>query len=79
MSRARRVAENIPRAKEINGAPEEGSPLMMTIHHPLHLWDRVATLAMRVMAKSSKGSTTGPEARGQFDEMVEKTPAAEGV
>ena len=50
-----------------------------TIHHPIHLLDRVAMAAMRLMIASMKGSVTGPSAREPFDEPMEKTPAADGV
>jgi monoterpene epsilon-lactone hydrolase len=50
------------------------------IHHPIHLLDRVAMAAMRLMVGSMKGSSlTGPSSREQFDELMEKTPAAYGV
>src|ERR1700693_1684648 len=50
------------------------------IHHPIHLLDRVAMVAMRLMVGSMKGSSlTGPSSREQFDELMEKTPAADGV
>jgi epsilon-lactone hydrolase len=49
------------------------------IHHPIHLLDRVAMVAMRLMVGSMKGSLTGPSSREQFDELMEKTPAADGV
>jgi acetyl esterase/lipase len=49
------------------------------IHHPINLLDRVAIAAMRLMVGSMKGSLTGPSSREQFDELMEKTPAAEGV
>jgi epsilon-lactone hydrolase len=35
--------------------------------------------AMRLMVASMKGSVTGPSAREPFDELMEKTPAADGV
>jgi acetyl esterase/lipase len=50
-----------------------------TIHHPIHLIDRVAMVAMRLMIGSMKGSVNGPSAREPFDELMEKTPAADGV
>jgi acetyl esterase/lipase len=34
---------------------------------------------MRLMVSSMKGSVTGPSARVAFDELMEKTPAADGV
>jgi len=52
---------------------------MTTINHPLHLLDRAVMFGMRKMVASMKGSVTGPEARKPFDELMEKTPAADGV
>jgi acetyl esterase/lipase len=49
------------------------------IHHPIHLLDRVAMVAMRLMVGSMKGSLTGPSSREPFDDLMEKTPAAAGV
>jgi len=49
---------------------------MTTTHHPEHLLDRVAMATMRLMLGSMKGSVTGPEARGPFDELMEKVPPA---
>jgi hypothetical protein len=34
---------------------------------------------MRLMVSSMKGSVTGPSARVAFDELMEKTPAADGL
>jgi hypothetical protein len=49
------------------------------IHHPVHLLDRAAMVAMHLMVGSMKGSSlTGPSSREQFDELMEKTPAADG-
>jgi hypothetical protein len=45
----------------------------------IHLQDLVAMAAMRLMVGSMKGSVTGPSSREQFDELMEKTPAADGV
>jgi epsilon-lactone hydrolase len=50
------------------------------IYHPIRLLDRVAIVAMRLMVGAMKGSSlTGPLSREQFDELMEKTPAADGV
>ena len=57
----------------------EGTVRTTTIHHPIHLLDRVAMAAMRLMIASMKGSVTGPSAREPFDELMGKTPAADGV
>jgi acetyl esterase/lipase len=57
----------------------EGAVRTTTIHHPIHLLDRVAMAATRLMIASMKGSVTGPSAREPFDELMEKTPAADGV
>jgi monoterpene epsilon-lactone hydrolase len=48
------------------------------IQHSIHLLDRVAMAALRLMVGSMKGSL-GPSSREQFDELMEKTPAANGV
>jgi acetyl esterase/lipase len=52
---------------------------MTTIHHPEHLLDRAAMVALRLMLGSVKGSVNGPGARKAFDEIMEKVPAAAGV
>ena len=57
----------------------EGAVRTTTIHHPIHLLDRVAMAAMRLMIASMKGSVTGPSAREPFDELMEKTPTADGI
>ncbi len=57
----------------------EGAVRTTTIHHPIHLLDRVAMVAMRLMVASMKGSVNGPSAREPFDELMEKTPGADGV
>jgi acetyl esterase/lipase len=44
--------------------------------HPL---DRVTMAEMRRMVAPMKGSVTGPSAREMFDDLMEKTPAADGV
>ncbi|MGC2109666.1 MAG: hypothetical protein WA655_09125 [Candidatus Korobacteraceae bacterium] len=44
--------------------------------HPL---DRVTMAEMRRMVAPMKGSVTGSPAREMFDELMEKTPAADGV
>ena len=51
----------------------------MTTNHPLHPLDRVAMAEMRLMVAPMKGSVTGPSARVRFDELMESTPAADGV
>jgi len=61
-----------------NSTIREGA-IRSTIHHPIHLLDRVAMSAMRLMISSMKGSVTGPSAREPFDELMGKTPAADGV
>jgi monoterpene epsilon-lactone hydrolase len=48
------------------------------IQHSIHLLDRVAMAALRLMVGSMKGSL-GPSVRKPFDELMEKTPAADGV
>jgi len=45
----------------------------LRIFHQIHFLDRVAMAAMRL------GNVTRPSAREPFDELMEKTPAADGV
>jgi acetyl esterase/lipase len=52
---------------------------MTTLHHPEHLRDRAAMVAMRLMLRSAKGTVSGPDARKTFDELMDKVPAAPGV
>jgi monoterpene epsilon-lactone hydrolase len=52
---------------------------MTTMHHPEHLLDRAAMVAMRLMLRSAKGTVSGPDARKTFDELMDKVPAASGV
>ncbi len=52
---------------------------MPTINHPIHLLDRAAMVAMSLMPKTADGSMTGPDARGQFDKLMARTPGAHGV
>jgi len=49
------------------------------MHHPEHLLDRAAMVAMRLVLRSAKGTVSGPDARKPFDEMMQKVPAASGV
>ena len=49
------------------------------MNHPMHPLDRVAMAEMRRMVAPMKGSITGPSARAPFNELMEKTPAADGV
>jgi acetyl esterase/lipase len=49
---------------------------MTTTHHPEHLVDRLAMVAVRVMLGSAKGSINGPGGRKSFDEIMEHVPAA---
>jgi acetyl esterase/lipase len=51
----------------------------MTTHHEEHLLDRAAMLAMRALLAVQPKLQFGPEARPDFDSLMEKTPAAEGV
>jgi monoterpene epsilon-lactone hydrolase len=52
---------------------------MPITHHPEHLVDRAAMVAVRLMLKSMKGSVNGPSARKTFDEIMVKVPSASGV
>lgn len=51
----------------------------MRIGYPIDPLDRATMAGMRLMVSSMKGSVTGPSARVAFDELMEKTPAADGV
>ena len=51
----------------------------MTTHHEEHLLDRAAMLAMRALLAVQPKLQFGPEARPDFDSLMEKTPAVEGV
>jgi monoterpene epsilon-lactone hydrolase len=50
-----------------------------TVHHRLTGADAKAVAAMRVEVAPFKGKLSGPEARGPFDEVMERTPDAAGV
>jgi acetyl esterase/lipase len=51
----------------------------MTTHHEEHLLDRAAMLAMRALLAVQPKLQFKPEARPDFDRLMEKTPSAEGV
>jgi acetyl esterase/lipase len=51
----------------------------MTTHHEEHLLDRAAMLAVRALLAVQPKLEFGPEARPDFDSLMERTPAAEGV
>lgn len=51
----------------------------MIVNHPIDPLDRVAMAKMRTMIAPMKGSITGPSARDLFDELMESTPAVDGV
>ena len=51
----------------------------MTTHHEEHLLDRAAMLAMRALLAVQPKLQFEPEARPDFDHLMEKTPSAEGV
>ena len=51
----------------------------MTTHHEEHLLDRAAMLAMRALLAVQPKLQFKPEARPDFDSLMEKTPSAEGV
>jgi hypothetical protein len=54
--------------------------MMMSItRHDEHLVDRAAMLAMRAMIAVQPAADLGPEGRPAFDELMERTPAADGV
>jgi hypothetical protein len=50
-----------------------------TTYHPENLTDRAAMLAMRVMIALQPPADVGPAGRTAFDELMSKTPAADGV
>ena len=51
----------------------------MTTYHKEHLLDRATMLAMRTLLAVQPKLEFGPEARPAFDELMGKTPAAEGI
>jgi acetyl esterase/lipase len=53
--------------------------LANTTYHKEHLLDRAAMLAMRAMIALQPGADLAPSGRAAFDELMEKTPAADGV
>jgi acetyl esterase/lipase len=53
--------------------------LANTNYHPEHLLDRAAMLAFRSMIALQPAADFGPNGRAAFDELMEKTPAADGV
>lgn len=52
---------------------------MSITHHDEPLIDRAAMLAMRAMIASQPAADLGPEGRPAFDNLMERTPAADGV
>ena len=50
-----------------------------SVYHDEHLLDRAAMLVMRAMIALQPGVEFGPEGRAAFDELLERTPAADGV
>ena len=50
-----------------------------SVYHDEHLLDRAAMLAMRAMMALQPAAEFGTEGRSAFDELMEKTPAADGV
>ena len=53
--------------------------LANSTHHPEHLADRAAMLAMRAMIALEPAADFGPASRSAFDDLMAKTPTAEGV
>jgi epsilon-lactone hydrolase len=51
----------------------------MVINHPMHPLNRETMAELRRMVAPMKGSVTEPAAREMFDELMEKTPPADGV
>lgn len=58
---------------------EHNNTNAVEIRHPLTEKDGEAIARMRTEAASSKDEMSGPDARGAFDEIQEKTPDAPGV
>lgn len=52
---------------------------MSITYHDEHLVDRVAMLAMRAMIALQPAADLGPDGRLAFDDLMERTPAADGV
>jgi acetyl esterase/lipase len=52
---------------------------MSITYHDEHLVDHAAMLAMRAMIALQPAADLGPDGRPAFDELMEKTPSAEGV
>ena len=48
-------------------------------YHPEYLADHAAMLAMRAMIALQPPAEFGPAGRSAFDDLMTKTPAAEGV
>jgi len=55
------------------------STVTNTTRHPEHLRDRAAMLLMRTVIALQPKVDLGPAGRAAFDDLMEKTPAAEGV
>ena len=53
--------------------------LANSTHHSEHLADRAAMLAMRAMIALQPPADLGPAGRSAFDDLMGKTPAADGV
>jgi acetyl esterase/lipase/pimeloyl-ACP methyl ester carboxylesterase len=62
-----------------DGMSTDLSAATNTTHHSEHLVDRVAMLAMRTMIALRPKADLGPTGRAAFDDLMEKTPSAEGV
>jgi len=54
-------------------------PTANATYHPEHLIDRAAMLAMRAMISLQPAPDLGPGGRAAFDELMARTPAADGV
>ena len=51
----------------------------MTTYHKEHLLDRAAMVMMRTVLAVQPKLQFGPATRPEFDDLMEKTPEAEGV
>lgn len=58
---------------------ERGNAYAAEIRHPIAEKDGEAVAVMRTEVAPFKGKPSGPDARGPFDEIMEKTPDALGV
>ena len=63
----------------MQGPTTERTPKGSVVTHQLDPEDAAITAAMRAMLSSSKGARPGPEARGQFDDLMESVSPPDDV